>query len=201
MTVMDVSTVLDELHSYIRRHVVAGYLQPAEIAAFAAEVFADELDEVVLRHHARRYTSAILAEQRAEEATWPAVTDCDRLDAAFAALEREGVVARQQFSCCGSCGAAEIWGEMAAAEEAGLAVRGYVFFHLQDTEAAVEGEGLYLSYGAVAEGPEAAEAIGRAVMDALEAKGLDPVWDGEWTRRIFVPIEWRRRLRERAGSL
>jgi hypothetical protein len=82
---------------------------------------------------------------------------------------------------------------MAAADEAGMTVRGYAFFHMQDTEAAVEGDGLYLSYGAVADGAGAAEAIGHAVVAALEAKGLDPVWDGEWSRRIFVPMDWRRR--------
>jgi hypothetical protein len=193
MTTQDVYAALDELHGYIGHHIAAGFLHPDDIAAFAAEAFADELDPAVLRHHVQRYTAAILAARRAEQARWPAVTDCDRIDAAFAALERAGVVCRQNFSCCGSCGAAEIWDEMAAAEEAGLAVRGYAFFHMQDTEAAVDGHGLYLSYGAVAEGPAAAEAVGRAVVDALEAKGLDPLWDGEWTRRIFVPIDWKRR--------
>lgn len=193
MTILDVYSALDELHAYIRRHIVTGYLDDAAITSCAAEVFADDLDPAVLRHHAQRYTRELLAEHRAEQACWPAVTDCERLDAAFAALERAGIVCRQHFSCCGSCGAAAIWGEMAAAEEAGLAVRGYAFFHMQDTEAAVEGDGLYLSYGAVAEGPGPAEAVGRAVVEALEAKGLDTVWDGEWTRRIYVPLDWKRR--------
>lgn len=193
MTIQDVYTALDELHGYLRRHVAAGYLDPADIAHFAADVFAEEIDPALLRHHIQRFTREILDDHRAEQRGWPAVTDCERLDAAFAALEREGVICRQNFSCCGSCGAAEIWDEMAAAEEAGMEVRGYTFFHMQDTEAAVAGEGLYLSYGAVAEGAAGAEAIGHAVVAALEAKGLDPVWDGQWTRRIFVPLSWRRR--------
>jgi hypothetical protein len=57
----------------------------------------------------------------------------------------------------------------------------------------VRGEGLYLSFGAAAEGSEPAEAVGRLVVDALECKGLDPLWDGQWTHRIFVPIDWKRR--------
>lgn len=193
MTLQDVYTALDELHGYLRRHIAAGYLDPADIAHFAAGAFADEVDPAVLRHHIQRFSREILADQIAEQRAWPAVTDCERLDAAFAALEREGVVCRQNFSCCGACGAAEIWGEMAAVEESGAVVRGYTFFHMQDTEDAVAGEGLYLSYGAVAEGAAAAEAIGHAVVAALEAKGLDPAWDGQWTRRIYVPLEWRRR--------
>lgn len=193
MTLQDVYAALDELHAYIRHHVAAGYLDPADIVCFAADAFADAIDPAVLRHHARRFMADTLDDQRVEQAGWQAVTDCDRLDAAFAALEREGVVCRQNFSCCGACGAAEIWDEMAAAEERGRAVVGYAFFHMQDTEAAVEGGGLYLSYGAVEAGPDAAEAVGRAVVDALEAKGLDPLWDGEWTHRIFVPLRWQRR--------
>lgn len=193
MVTHDVYATLDELHGYIRRHLLAGFLDPIAIVGFAEELFAEDLDQAVLAHHAARYTREILAELRAEALLWPAVTDNDRLDAAFGALEREGIVCRQNFSCCGSCGASEIWDEMAAAEEAGGPVRGYAFFHVQDTEAAVEGGGLYLSYGAVAGSPEATEAVGRAVCDALEAKGLDAVWDGTWDRRIFVPLDWRRR--------
>jgi hypothetical protein len=193
MTIQDVYTALDELHDYIRQHIAGGFFDPADIAGFAADAFADELDPAVLRHHASRYVCDALAEHEAEQKLWPAVTDCERLDAAFAALEREGIVGRQNFSCCGTCGAAEIWDEMAAVEEAGLRVRGYAFYHMQDTEAAVRGEGLYLSFGAVAEGSEPAEAVGRLVVDALERKGLDPLWDGQWTHRIFVPIDWKRR--------
>lgn len=193
MTTRDVYDALDELHGYVRRHVAAGYLAPAEITRFACEVFADELDPAVLRHHAARYTGEAVAEHRAEQASWPAVTDNDRLEAAFAALERAGIICRQNFSCCGTCGAAEIWDEMAAVEEAGAPVAGYAFFHVQDTEAAVEGDGLYLSYGSVGEGAEAAEAVGRAIVDALEAKGLITVWDGHWSRRIFVQLAWQRR--------
>ncbi len=193
MPLQDVYAALDELHGYVRRHVVAGYLAPDEIARFACEVFADELDPAVLRHHAARYVREIAAEYRAEQSAWPPVTDNERLDAAFAALERAGIVCRQNFSCCGTCGAAEIWDEMAAVEDAGAPVLGYAFFHLQDTEAAVEGDGLYLSYGAVVEGAEGAEAVGRAVVAALEAKGLTTVWDGHWSRRIFVQLAWQRR--------
>lgn len=193
MIAQDVHTALDELHGFVWHSVAAGYLDLAEIPGYAVALFADDLDPAVLRHHAQRYTAAVIAEQWAAQAHWPAVTDCDRLDAAFAALERDGIVCRQNFTCCGRCGAAEIWDELAAAEEAGLAVRGYAFFHTQDTEDAIAGAGLHLSYGAVAEGPAAVEAIGHAVVDALEAAGLAPNWDGEWTRRISVPLEWRRR--------
>lgn len=188
-----VDVALDELFGYMQRHTTMGFLRPDELSDLAAELFADEIDPAVLRYHVQRFGRLLQEERQAEQAHWPIVTDCERLDAAFAALERAGVVCRQHFTCCGSCGAATIWDEMAAAEDAGAKVLGYAFFHAQDTEAAIAGDGLFLSYGAVADGPEAAEAIGRAIVDELEAKGLETAWDGQWTRRIFVAMDWKRR--------
>ncbi|MGA9525366.1 MAG: alpha/beta hydrolase-fold protein, partial [Myxococcaceae bacterium] len=102
--------------------------------------------------------------QAREEKGWPAITDCDRLDRAFAALEAAGILARQNYEDCGTCGGAAILDELNAAREAGRHARGYVFFHMQDTESAVDGGGLYLSYGASEEGNEATAAIGREVV-------------------------------------
>src|SRR5262245_26165914 len=38
----------------------------------------------------------VCAPSAGRESTWLTATDCDRLDAAFAAMEREGIVARQR---------------------------------------------------------------------------------------------------------
>jgi hypothetical protein len=139
MSIPDLPALLDELHGYIRHEIAAGFDSPDEIVASAFEMLDDEIDPALLRPHAQRIVREVLDMHLAEQATWPAVTDCDRLDAAFAALEAAGIVCRQNFSCCGTCGAGEIWDEMAAAGRAGLHVRGYVFYHVQDTESAVEG--------------------------------------------------------------
>ena len=38
-------------------------------------------------------------------------------------------------------------------------------------------------------------AVGRIVVDALTVRGLAPVWSGDWTQRIAVPItDWRKPL-------
>jgi hypothetical protein len=189
----DLPTLLDELHGAIRRGVAAGFAPPAEIIESAVDLLRDEADPAVLRPNAQRMLRDILADHQAEQATWPTVTDCDRLDAAFAALEAAGIVCRQDFSCCGTCGAAEIWGEAADVEAAGASVRGYAFYHMQDTEAAVEGRGVYLSYGAAEDGEAAALAIANEVVAALERQGLRVSWDGQWSRRIGVALDWKRR--------
>ncbi|HEU4968451.1 DUF6891 domain-containing protein [Sphingomonas sp.] len=146
-----------------------------------------------MRKEAQRLLRDALAEHSMAQRNWPDRTDCDRLDDAFAALEADGIISRQNFTCCGTCGSAEIWDEMKAIEEAGGAVRGYAFYHMQDTESAAEGHGLYLNYGACEEGEHAALAIARDIVAHLEDHGLDCHWNGEWGKRIAVALDWKRR--------
>jgi hypothetical protein len=65
---------------------------------------------------------------------------------------------------------------------------------MQDTEAAARGHGLYLNFGAVAEGERPAVGIGNEILDALQRHGLTTDWDGTWAKRIHVTLDWKRRL-------
>jgi hypothetical protein len=121
------------------------------------------------------------------------VTDCDRLDAAFSSLERQGIVARQNWTCCQTCGHAEIADAMEEARQSGE-VRGYTFFHQQDTDSAVEGYGLWLAYGSTEDDDAATVAIGHSVCNALRDAGLSPTWEGVGSKRIALPMNWQRRL-------
>lgn len=138
------------------------------------------------------------------ERDWRGLSDSDRLDSAFADLEASGVVARMNFSCCGTCGHGEIGGEVGEGESP----KGYVFLHMQDADGLVDDDrpSLFFDYGAwTADGtafPDqdsyeaAAVAVGRDVAAALTAAGLKVDWNGELNRRIaIVDLDWRRRLR------
>lgn len=182
-----------ELREHIRREVASGYYDEDVILAGAADWFEEEIDPGLVQREAPGVLRAVLAEHRRAEQSWPARTDCDRLDAAFAALEEEGVIARQNFSCCGTCGSGEIWDEIDEAKAAGLPAHGYAFFHAQDTESAVEGHGLYLNYGACEDGEAAALAVGRTIVARLEQHGLTTDWDGSWDKRIGVSLDWKKR--------
>ena len=188
--------LLAELREQIEADVAAGFEDARTIAGRAIDAFEDQADRTFLESHARLFVEEALAAHAAEQRGWPARTDCDRLDAAFAALEQAGVVARQHFTCCGTCGLAEIDREIAAVEAAGTRTRGYAFYHWQDTEAAVEGYGLCLYYGSCLDDEAADLAIGREIAAELERQGLRPEWDGRLERRIEVPMDWKRR---RAG--
>jgi len=181
------------LSEMIRRDVASGFYDEDTVLTNAIASFEDELDPDDLRREAQRLLRVALAEHAEAERSWPARTDCDRLDDAFAALEAKGVISRQHFSCCGTCGSAEIWDEINAAHNAGGATRGYAFYHMQDTESAAEGGGLYLNYGACEEGEEAALGIAKEIVTQIEAEGLQVNWDGSFSKRIGVTLDWKRR--------
>lgn len=184
---------LDDLRDFIRVQVAAGFAPVPDVVDEAVDVFSDTAPSLALRQAAATLADAAVAAHRSEQVTWPATTDCDRLDATFAALDAIGIVARQHFSCCGTCGATQIHDEMDRVAKDGQPVRGYTFFHVQDTEHAVDGDGLFLSFGSLDRDKEAAIAIGQEVVAALREQGLHPAWNGRHANRIGLPIVWQRR--------
>lgn len=159
--------------------VVDALSAPAPAGTTALDLLALALDHLVTR-------------QRAAEATWTGPTDADRLADAFTSLEASGVIARMDFTCCGTCGHYEINGEVTP----GTNPAGYTFFHQQATESMAAGHGVHLAFGSF--DPDATATtealIGARVRDALLAAGLTPQWDGTAERTVFVPLLWRKRM-------
>ncbi|MFD1147612.1 DUF6891 domain-containing protein, partial [Saccharothrix hoggarensis] len=156
--------VAEEVEEHARGLVHGGFSTFDEVLEDVLECFEDE--GAVTPGHVRAVVERLWRERAAEQEGWPATTDVDRLLAVFEALDADGIVARPDFTCCQTCGVAEI------GDEAGEAARGYVFFHRQDTESAAAGGGLFLAYGPLADSPDhaaAAAAVGREVVAALTA--------------------------------
>ena len=168
-------------------------LQREDLLASALELAHDELPGHSLEREIRVWVDAAFDEHAFDSRTWPQVTDCDRLDAAFKALRKKGIVARQNFSRCQTCGHSEIEDEIKDEEKKGGPVSGYVFFHMQDTDSAVEGHGLHLAYGAVT--GEEADTIetAKTVVETLQEAGLETEWEGTTSRRIAVKVDWKKR--------
>jgi uncharacterized protein DUF6891 len=184
----------DDLHEFIRVQVAAGFAPASSIVDESIDVFADtNVPADSLRGAAQALTDQAVAAHLEAQQGWPATTDCDRIDAAFADLAALGIVARQHFTCCGACGATEIHDEIETVEKSGQKVRGYTFYHIQDTEQAVAGEALYLSYGCLSRDKDEAVTIGHEVVEALTRHGLAPGWNGKHAHRIALPVTWQRR--------
>jgi hypothetical protein len=183
----------EEIRSFVIRRVAEGFSSQEEIIDSALECFEVEVEDEELSSAISRFAAERMAEQLKEQATWPKPTDCDRLDWAFEELDRAGIVARQNFTCCCTCGHCEIWDEINQAREE-HPVEGYAFYHVQDTERAVVGGGLFLAYGAVEESEKALIAVGQKIVLALERAGLRTEWNGKGDTRIqIVDLDWKRR--------
>ena len=185
--------VIADLRTAIHHDVAGGFVPLSDVVDRAVEYIGDDAPATTVRELAERYAREAISEHLAEQAAWPARTDCDRLDDAFAALETEGILTRHDYSCCGTCGAAEIWDELQDQLDAGNAVRGYAFYHQQDTESAVDGGGVFLNYGAAEDSEDAITVIAERVVAVLRAHGLHAEWSGDLSKRIQVPLVWRRR--------
>ena len=179
-----------EYTAMARRLVAGGYLTRYRAAQALVDTFSESGGRLRLVHNqAMRIVVAAWKARAAEQATWPERTDPDRLDEAFGALEMRGIVARPDFTCCGSCGHAEI------ANEVGPESLGYVFFHHQSTDAVVAQGRLWLHYGACGPRRDQDAVIGKQIVGALADAGLPVEWNGDGSSAIVVgPITWQKRL-------
>ncbi|KJK49054.1 hypothetical protein UK23_15110 [Lentzea aerocolonigenes] len=179
----------DQLEERVREVLNGGYADRAELAELAEDYLVDGDRRPVTPEQARALVDQLWLERVAEQESWHGETDPERLTRAFEALNKAGITARENFTCCRSCGQAEIGGESAPG------ARGFVYFHSQCTDGAASGHGLMLLYGGFDGTEETTTAIGDEVVAALEAAGLRTEWDRDPGRAInLTPLDWRRRL-------
>jgi hypothetical protein len=189
---MQEQDIFEVAREYIADMVVEGFYTREEIIEYAGMLVEANHDTRDLSSFIQQTADELLDMHFKAQREWEFPTDCDRLDAAFAELDATGIVARHNYTCCQTCGHAEIHGEVEE-ERKSRSVIGYVFYHVQDTEGAHKSDGLYLAYG-VAEGDEDdAQQIAHHVVKVLRRAGLDAQWNGDTGTRIFVPMQWKRR--------
>jgi hypothetical protein len=118
--------------------------------------------------------------------------DKQKLNVAFALMRQAGLIARQNFSCCGSCAGYDIAQhvtKMPAKKRA--KVTGVCTYNRQDAVRLDRGGDLHLGFGSVntqahgSVGLPTAQ-VGRLVTLCLAQAGLSYEWDGEASRRILV---------------
>jgi hypothetical protein len=118
------------------------------------------------------------------------------LTAAFGALCDLGYIAREDFSCCGTCAGYEL---TTLAEEAidrgrpAESIRGAVYYHRQDAERFAARTDFHLGYGALdsrryGELGLPTEQVGREVVRVLGEHGVETEWDGDANTRIRVRV-------------
>lgn len=117
--------------------VVCGIEDPQAFIEWAAD------EELLSEEAAISVYEFVVAARREQQASWKTAPRV-ALTEAFNELDAMGIVARQNFSCCGNCASSEIGDE----RPEGRVSRGYVFFHAQDTDALLESNETFIGYGA-----------------------------------------------------
>jgi len=145
--------------------IVEGLVELVEFDPATEAVVAGNRDDVVAE--IQRMVDRRMADHAAAEAAFPSTTDCDRLTAAFARLESDGVLAREDVGYTQSDLRDEMWELVDRAGSKRRHPRGWVAFHRQDVERVVDSGVLYISFASVTDDDDGFRAIA-------------PRWRGCW---------------------
>ncbi len=188
--------MVDTTHALasVRRFVWSGLYDPDEVVIILSESWAGPgtLEVPWLRKEVKNE----VARKKAEEATWPATTDCDRLDRAFAAMEAAGLIVEQDAGLTKSDGLEIVTEAYEDAVEEGEAdgIVGYCYYHGQDLDWVMESGDLRLAFGDFGGDEKGSVEVGRVVQRAVEDAGFAVQWSGSTHERILVRgILWQRR--------
>ena len=188
----------EEVRRYILQLINEGMTPYKELVETVLDYLAGEYEAEVITECVNRLAPLLYDCRLEEQSMWPLETDCDRLDRAFALLEKKGIVARQDFTCCQTCGHSEIWDEISEAARK-RDIIGYTFYHHQDLESMADGGACYLAYGAKADDENEALKVGNIICQTLREEGFNVQWDGSLNTRILIKdIDWKMRLEPRA---
>jgi hypothetical protein len=144
-----------------------------------------------------------------EQASWPSVTDCDRMDKVEANLRHQGILFWQASVCCDSCTMGEMPDRLNLIDDRFPGfydrARGYAFFidqTIPESLASSTNLSVYLGYGWLNPDDEKTDediyrqhalAIAHEVCNALRAEGFEVDWNGDFARKIGVTLNWQRR--------
>lgn len=191
----------EHIETDLRDLLATGFYHPEQVVEGLCEMYGDQAKPKEIRSLAAKNLPARLAAIAAEQKSWPATTDCDRLDAAFEELNTLGIMARHNWTASATDGSDAMGDEFDRIDGKwkGTPITGYAFYHAQDTQSAAQGHGLTLLFGStVSGGGEAAYnkrcgQVAATVCRVLKAHGLTPEWSGSHEERIMLPIDWKRR--------
>jgi len=175
--------------------VIAGEDDPQAFVEWVVD------DELLSEEVAERVYEFVITARREQLASWKTTPRVPLTDA-FDELNALGIVARQNFSCCGNCASGEIHDE----RPEGRVTRGYVYFHMQDTEALLESNETYIGYGAfidafiskddwnaldeesrkVMYARTVTELMVETVLPVFKKHGIEAVWDQNLGKRILL---------------
>lgn len=181
--------IIEEIEMIVR----TGFHEKVEILSIVCEemYYEEDLDE----NEVRNCINSEWEKWDKEKEDYPEVTDCDRLDECFDALEKRGLIALQKAGFTQSDGY-EDFQEAYQRHSNQETVLGYCFYHGQDLIRAMLEGILFLAFGPANPDDEDTKGseIGNIVREELERVGLKVEWNGTFDERMHIAgLNWQKR--------
>ncbi len=154
----------------------------------------DLYSKEVIRSEVEQCATLSIEKAKAEQMLWPEVTDCDKLDAAFEELDQLGVIAAHNFTCCLSCGRAEMEDLLNDESNSSSYYWGGCFYHSQDTLSAVDYGNLSIAFLTKDMSENSQRMLGGLITEVCWDYDLKASWDSSIYTRVNVELDWKRRL-------
>jgi len=182
------SDVDDYILDSIRTWVWSGFYSPGQVHRLIEDILEEGADEEMLRASVQPEFD----QKKADEATWPETTDCDRLDNAFELLNAQGIIAPHNTGYTMSDGQEDVGDALRQRGEQGI--KGSCFYHGQDRDRAINGGGLMLAFGDLNDNATQITEVGAIIASVLQECGLPVDWDGDPKTRLHLPhFDWKQR--------
>lgn len=189
------------LRAFTWERVVAGEADLDSYLEWACDEFPEQEQQTLSEVFA-----TVSEARRTQIASWPPALRTTALMTAFSELAEIGIVARGNFTCCGTCASSEIWDE----RDDSRTWRGYVYFHAQDAERIPAERATYLGYGVFLDAylpksewdalsdqakDDTYTRLVRELMseatDVFQRHGIEVEWTGDLDVRILVQnVDW-----------
>lgn len=179
------------IQEQIQLNVYAGFYDNDEILELIMEIIEDEeLDDEISESWVLNEIRKLRRERELASKEWEKPTDIDCLVKAFNVLQKEGVIALHNAGYTSSDALSDASEVYHMALEQGLSPIGYCYYHGQDLERVLDGDGLMIGFDSADGEPESRLEIGQKVLEVLQAEELTCTWEGVENQRIFVDMVW-----------
>ncbi len=180
--------------------VWSGFHHDADVEWMITDEYLDP-DELTSDDRAwvKAETARACAAKHAAEAEWPAQTEYDRLETAFAQLREEKIIALHRAGNTLADGQDDVRDAWRAAGRDASGIVGCCFYHAQDLERAVRTGRLHLAFSGglipeIARREANTVAVGQRIAALLQGVGFVVHWSGNIDERIEVDLgQWRKR--------
>lgn len=197
----DEQFIFDSIYTQVRSGLFSlEDIQESILEEIEDNGFGDEISEEWAYEHIDKVYDELLEESQ----TWQSPTETERLITAF-----DDLAATHKIIALHYAGYTMDDGEYEVVEiertliENGEKSEGYCFYHGQDLERAVRGEGLLIAFQKIANVSDSvSKEVAKKIVEVLEQHGLRTEWNGKANARILLPdFKWQRIYNENDRDL